>query len=110
MGTNYYAVRGRCPECGRYDESDRLHIGKSSIGWPFLFHAVPEKGLVDWASWRRYLAEPGVEILDEYNGKSSVEGLDALIVVKRRHSQDAHVLALNRRTSDGDQVREGEFF
>ena len=33
MGTNYYAVRKR-PSL--YDRT--IHIGKSSVGWLFLFH------------------------------------------------------------------------
>jgi hypothetical protein len=35
MGTNYYLRTDICPHCGRYEEE--LHIGKSSVGWKFLF-------------------------------------------------------------------------
>lgn len=39
MGTNYYLRYNQCTCCDRYDE---LHIGKSSGGWSFSFHAIEE--------------------------------------------------------------------
>lgn len=35
MGTNYYLHTDVCKHCKR--SADRVHIGKSSSGWPFLF-------------------------------------------------------------------------
>ena len=61
MGTNYYARSETCKKCGRYEE---IHIGKSSVGWQFSFHATPTlKSAADWFS---YLASDDVEIYDEY--------------------------------------------
>ena len=34
MSTNYYYQYGDCKDCGRFE---RLHIGKLSVGWKFLF-------------------------------------------------------------------------
>lgn len=34
MGTNYYAKTNYCDKCDRYD---KVHIGKQSCGWSFLF-------------------------------------------------------------------------
>ena len=35
MGTNYYLNYDYCPCCGK--SRQRIHIGKSSAGWRFLF-------------------------------------------------------------------------
>lgn len=55
MGTNFYCA-------GPGDE--HLHIGKSSIGWKFGFHAVPEFDLISWKAWRAFLKRN--VIFDEY--------------------------------------------
>lgn len=62
MGTNYYLDADPCPTCGRCDEE--LHIGKSSAGWVFALHVIPERGINDLADWQR-LWQDG-HIRDEY--------------------------------------------
>ena len=62
MGTNYYARYGTCSECGRGEEE---HIGKSSVGWTFSFHAP--FGVKSWKDWQEYLQREGVTIANEYN-------------------------------------------
>jgi len=42
MGTNYYIRYNLCNCCNRYDE---IHIGKSSAGWQFSFHAVDDSDI-----------------------------------------------------------------
>jgi len=53
MGTNYYwqADAAACETCGHVDESERLHIGKSSAGWTFALCVYPEKGIDGLAGW-----------------------------------------------------------
>ncbi len=68
MGLNFYLHRGRCESCGRSDEP--LHIGKSSAGWCFLLHVIPELGINDLEDWRREWHSG--EIRDEYNKPVSV--------------------------------------
>ena len=67
MGTNYYWHEDICPHCKR--TSEPIHIGKSSGGWCFALHILPELGITtleDWqAKWKT-----GV-ILDEYNSTIS---------------------------------------
>ena len=43
MGTNYYIRYNICSCCNRYDE---MHIGKSSAGWQFSFHAVEDRDIL----------------------------------------------------------------
>lgn len=50
MGTNYYlSERPACKCCGR--DYPALHIGKSSAGWCFSLHVIPEEGLNSLEDW-----------------------------------------------------------
>lgn len=62
MGTNYYLHEDTCPHCGRGPES--LHIGKSSFGWCFGLHVIPEENLDSLEAWRARW--PAGIIKDEY--------------------------------------------
>lgn len=75
MGTNFYAHTNVCPHCGRPEEA--IHIGKSSMGWKFVFH-MPRiqseeppyhtehrwKSIEDFKNWLREQT-----IVDEYGRK-----------------------------------------
>lgn len=56
MGTNYYFKK---------PFAKPLHIGKSSAGWCFSLHVMPEKGINSIFDWILVLTKPG-RILDEY--------------------------------------------
>lgn len=64
MGMNYYLQkyhfeRGPNPH-------PRMHIGKSSVGWCFQLHVIPEEGLNDWEDWHSYIRRHyDHEIVDE---------------------------------------------
>lgn len=78
MGTNYYLEqRGPCGECGRTFAP--LHIGKSSAGWCFSLHVIPESNINSLEDWEREWAMPGTRIVDEYNDTVSVEEMRATI-------------------------------
>lgn len=79
MGTNYYVAMEACPHCGRGD--DRLHIGKSSAGWEFLFAPYPENGLTSWRAWKTFLKNR--PIVDEYGQPIDLYDLECLIEAKR---------------------------
>lgn len=65
MGTNYYLeVVHACPTCGHKPES--LHIGKSSAGWCFALHVIPEAGINSLADWQARWSAPNTRIVDEY--------------------------------------------
>jgi hypothetical protein len=81
MGTNYYMMKGEWlpesnwdhPLSGLIREGTgrpaSIHIGKSSGGWCFSLHVMPEQGISNLADWRaladRLLAD-GWRIEDEY--------------------------------------------
>ncbi len=65
MGTNYYLHKKTCPCCKKPDEV--LHIGKSSGGWCFSLHVIPEEGINDLDDWMPLFEDPGNVILNEYD-------------------------------------------
>lgn len=72
MGTNYYLhTKSPCETCGRHD--DPLHIGKSSAGWCFSLHVMPEDGINDLADWVRLWSEPSARIINEYGDEVTAE-------------------------------------
>ena len=88
MGTNYYAVTPPaippCAHCGRYDPSVRLHIGKSSVGWCFSLHVIPERGIHDLNDWKAYLQQPHTTIEDEYGHEHTLDALLECITLRHR--------------------------
>lgn len=112
MGTNYYAVKNRPTVCAPY------HIGKSSIGWRFLFHSVNETWgdhPVEWNTYEQvkaWLYKHTVEdkdyvIMNEYDEIVSFEDLFQLIDRKQEdsHNDDDFTYARNvngYRFSDDD--------
>lgn len=77
MGTNYY-VRDTFPSPAPA-EAD-LHIGKSSAGWVFALHVIPEEGLLSLADWEKFWSEPGREIRSEYEEVLTPEEMRAIIL------------------------------
>lgn len=86
MGTNYYAEINKCECCKR---CDKIHIGKSSMGWAFTFRGyknpygyietdegkdvpVPDDFCISsWKDWKEYLKN--TEIIDEYGRNISYD-------------------------------------
>lgn len=62
MGTNFYTDADAT--CNNPEHTETLHIGKSSGGWKFGFHAIDRLGLVSWAAWREFLRDRPIR--DEY--------------------------------------------
>lgn len=114
MGTNYYHVKNECSHCGRGDE--RVHIGKSSIGWPFSVHVIPEANIANWQDWYDLLKIQG-RIVDEYGRDTSLSELNEIVLNKRRHKNDKHVLDCYKEYPQysrpdpvtGDKLSTGDF-
>lgn len=85
MGTNYYARLKPCQHCGL--SKTELHIGKSSAGWTFSFHAIDswdhDVQIKSWPEWMAFLMRPDVAIYDEYDRLISLEKFLALVDSKR---------------------------
>ena len=91
MGTNYYAVRTRPTT------DEPIHIGKTSIGWKFLFQAMDEKYNEPPVVWNTYdqvyewLYKHTVEsndyvIIDEYDETISFDDFIKLVEEKQNES------------------------
>ena len=84
MGTNYYWIRDRCPTCGR---GESLHIGKSSVGWQFLFQGYRERDWDDtpviesYTDWLKLLE--GGAIQNEYGDSMTLVEFRQFIQDKR---------------------------
>jgi len=85
MGRNYYHHTNPCPACGH---CEIRHIGKSSIGWMFVFHGYPDDGIKSYADWLRVLKSNG-KIVDEYDREMQFDDLKKLIEAKRTHADHA---------------------
>lgn len=82
MGTNYYLeAEEPCDKCGH--QPSRLHIGKSSYGWYFTMHIIPEEGINTLGDWIK-LMESGRQIVDEYGQKLTVGDMMDVIVNRKR--------------------------
>ena len=82
MGTNFYLHqknKARCPTCGHDPEDEPLHIGKSSFGWRFSLHIIPEKNIMDLYDWKREWSKEDVYIENEYKEIISPEDMWAII-------------------------------
>jgi hypothetical protein len=82
MGTNYYVRHEACRECGRCAED--IHIGKSSMGWKFLFAPLERRdddGIYSWKQWREYLV--GKKIVDEHGRGISLPAFIDLVESKQ---------------------------
>ena len=83
MGTNYY-IRPQleaCEKCGHIAGELEYHIGKSSMGWCFALHVIPDMGLNTWLDWKKFIQ--GKKIFDEYDREVGFEFLES-VVTKRR--------------------------
>ncbi len=87
MGTNYYLhvlKNDACAHCKRPATIEQLHIGKSSAGWYFSLHVIPERGINDLIDWVLLItfAPPGTEIKDGYG--RSIDFQTLMDVITRR--------------------------
>ena len=92
MGMNYYCETGRMFEvkcdCGfRHMMPETLHIGKSSWGWTFSLHVIPEKGLECWRDWEEVLVDAR-RIFDEYGDDVTLDEMREKVLHRARNPDD----------------------
>ena len=68
-----------CAACGRVDDEEELHIGKSSGGWCFSLNVHPDQDIHDLADWERRWELPGSIIRDEYQEVISTKEMYSVI-------------------------------
>jgi hypothetical protein len=62
MGTNYFAI----VNTPKY--ATRIHLGKKSVGWSFLFHLdVKHNFYHDFESFHKFIMSDATLVLDEYD-------------------------------------------
>lgn len=107
MGTNYYAREGICKECGHAKKE--THIGKSSGGWTFSFHASEE--MRSAKLWYMFLNQKDVKIFDEYDEEISLEEFKKLVESKRneKHNHAREYPKGCFLDSEGNSFHKGEF-
>jgi hypothetical protein len=71
MGTNYYWKKPF--------EQQKLHIGKSSYGWCFALHVIPELGINDLLNWIQLFAKSDSFIIDE--NKQLISAADMIEII-----------------------------
>ena len=104
LGTNYYSVKRGIDYTlleSFWDlrgTEDCIHIGKSSMGWCFSLHVVPELGINTLEEWIRMFIDPDRVIVDEY--RQTVSFLDMIGIITQRsrpqpNGWDAQTMARN---------------
>ena len=91
MGTNFYLKADACPHCGH--SNNRMHIGKSSCGWAFALHVIPEEGINCLEDWEARWASGRIE--DEYGDALTPEAMRLRITLRE------HPRGLMRSRIDG---------
>ncbi|MDO8414728.1 MAG: hypothetical protein Q7S87_00805 [Agitococcus sp.] len=80
MGTNYYLLGPAKASSAKNAEEEVTHIGKSSGGWCFSLHVMPEEGIHDLVDWEKLWAQPGTCIKNEYGDLISLEKMRDVIM------------------------------
>lgn len=84
MGTNYYIKLDICPACNMPKEE--LHIGKSSAGWCFALHIIPEREINDLDDWFP-IFKKGI-IQNEYGKNISIDDMISIITEREWPDKD----------------------
>lgn len=85
MGTNYYHKKSIADRVF----GEGTHIGKSSVGWTFSFHAT--NTIRSFADWKIVLRQGGI-IVDEYGREMGVEEFIAFVEDKQSTEKHNHSL------------------
>ena len=114
MGTNYYVVPNR-PSI-----NEPIHIGKSSMGWKFLFQDVDEpyrevpvvwhcyEEVEDWL-YRHTVESEQYVIIDEYDEIVSFDDFIKLVERKQEQFKDNPDNFRYGRNVNGYRFADGEF-
>lgn len=106
MGTNYYAIK-RKPKIVKYKYYERIHIGKSSAGWKFVFQDNDKFHSYD--EFKQWLENSKNDYMlrDEYGNEINAEDLLKLIEEKQKESNTDDFRY--DKNVNGYRFSEGEF-
>ncbi len=111
MGTNFYVRINPCKTCG--ESKEVIHIGKSSMGWTFTFHATDE--ITSYKQWLEVLSNKDVKIFDEYDREVSLKSFKELVESKTNEKYNHAIECADDiydksyLDEDGHSMSEGEF-
>src|SRR2546426_12067923 len=84
MGTNYYLnLKGNFIERMQDKQPITLHIGKSSGGWCFSLHVIPERGINSLRDWYRLWRRDCNVIKNEYGDVMSIREMLSVITERK---------------------------
>lgn len=83
MGTNYFLRETTKCGCGHEDVERVLHVGKSSVGWQFLFRSHPDEEISSAADWRRRIEAAPDGLHDAYDRAITPEDFWKMVEAKR---------------------------
>lgn len=99
-GTNYYlyGVGEPCPTCGHAPARDKVHVGRATYGWVFLWRgyrgetaagvgrelSTPEQ----WWEFLQQQTDVGAVIRDEYDEEMSLSELRAVVALRAENLVD----------------------
>ena len=94
MGLNYYWFNKKL------FPTKKLHIGKSSAGWCFALHVIPEEGIRDLDDWIKIWKKG--KIRDEYGRKIKFEEMIQIITQRKAKHLFLNGDGLFRHEIDGE--------
>ena len=97
MGTNYYwhePDTNKCEHCGRYDEGEITHIGKSSYGWTFTFHGTDK--IRSYNDWLAIFVEEDGKILDEDYYPVTISDFTDMVEAKKNEKRNHTTFSRDR--------------
>lgn len=101
MGTNYYLIsNGNLLDRLAGKPEEELHIGKSSAGWCFSLHVIPELKINSLRDWYRLCRKDNNIIKNEYGDIVSLESL--IQTITQRKSSHSSTSKLTYSTLYGE--------
>jgi hypothetical protein len=84
MGTNYYLMTDEMEPCSECEQDKQLilHIGKSSAGWTFNLHVIPERDINSLEDWITMFKKYPTKIENECARQISVDEMIKTISVR----------------------------
>ncbi len=102
MGTNYYVETNDTTPNGI--ECEKLHIGKSSMGWVFSLRVYPERGINSLYDWMPIILDNQNVIRDEYGHNITAAEMLRTIAVRGPNNlgRDREVSEYGRTHTHGE--------